>query len=146
MAILAASTTNPTSTLHQTPRDIVLRRSTQELAFRLQQAVGSVSLHVFLRTYFAASYLALSILFATKMIAFQSYLASRFVAFKTALLLHSANSKFWASPKVKRLRKRLEREFFIMLFGPLNTVLLLAFWPGWLVIGATLWAWGLWSR
>jgi hypothetical protein len=146
MALLAASTTNPTATLQQSTKDIVLRRSTLEFAYRLQQAVGSVSLHFFLRTYLAASYLALSILLATRVIALQSYLASRFLAFKAALLLSAANSKFCASPKIKRLRKKVETEFFIMLLGPLNTVFLLAFWPGWLVVGATLWGFGLWSR
>jgi hypothetical protein len=146
MAILAASTMNPAVTLKQGSKEIVLTRSTLQFAFRLQQAVGSASLHLFLRTYMAAAYAVLGILFATKIIALQSYLVSRFVAIKTAPILSSANARFWMLPKVRRFRKNLEIELFVFLFGPAIHLFLWVFWPGWLVIAATLWGLGLWAR
>jgi hypothetical protein len=147
MAILAASTAKQNIALHQHSGRIFVTEPTLKFAFQLQQAIGSLSLHLLLRTYFATSFIVLSLLFAAKTIAFQWYLASRYAALKTSLVLRSVCWAVWGSRTAKRLRKRLEREFFLLILSPGgNSLFLLLFWPGWLVIAATVWYFSIWTR
>lgn len=96
--------------------------------------LSSVSLFLFLRSYFIASHL----LFVSRVVALQSAIASKFVLFHTTLLTRRATWALWNSEPVKRLRKKLEFEFFtFVLGGGGNNLFLMMFWPGWWVLGFT---------
>jgi len=46
----------------------------------------------------------------------------------------------WDSKPVRRLRKKVEFEFFVLLLGCGNTLFLMVFWPGWIPLGCLGWA------
>jgi len=69
----------------------------------------------------------------------------------TSTLYHLAHSSRWAirrlwnTTQVKRLRKKIEFEFFTLILGAGgNNLFLVIFWPGWYIIGLAgfaLWTW-----
>ncbi|OIW32283.1 hypothetical protein CONLIGDRAFT_264640 [Coniochaeta ligniaria NRRL 30616] len=147
MVILAASTMEPNVAVRQGSKQISIAGHVLKFAFQLQQAIRSLSQYLFLRAYFTASLVVYYVLFITQIFTFQSYLASRFVALKTASTLKSMLGAVWNSRRLKRLRKRIEFEFFAMILSPSgNNVFLLVFWPGWLLIAAAVWGLSIWAR
>lgn len=147
MVILAASTMEPNVALRQGSKRISIAGHVLEFALQSQRAIRSLSQYLFLRTYFAVSFVVYYVLFITQIFTFQSYLASRFVAFKTTSTLKSMCRAVWSSRKIKRLRKQIEFEFFVLILSPSgNNLFLLVFWPGWLLIAAAIWALSLCSR
>jgi hypothetical protein len=69
----------------------------------------------------------------------------------TSTLYHLTHSSRWAihrlwnTAQVKRLRRKIEFEFFTLILGAGgNNLFLLIFWPGWYIIGLAgfaLWSW-----
>lgn len=57
-----------------------------------------------------------------------------------------AVADLWESPTLRLVRNRLFYEFAVFILGGGNAIILLLFWPGWLLVGAVLWAaWQLWG-
>ncbi|KAB5523826.1 hypothetical protein GE09DRAFT_481392 [Coniochaeta sp. 2T2.1] len=146
MAILAASTTEPKVGLHQGSNHAPITSQVLRFAFQTQQAIRSLSQYLFLGAYFAASFVVYYVVFVTQILTSQSYLASRFAAVRTASALKSAYLAVWNSGKIRRLRKRIEFEFFVLILSPSgNNLFLMVFWPGWLLIAAAVWGLSIWA-
>jgi len=146
MAILAASTTEPKVGLPHGSHRVPITSQVLGFAFQTQQAVRSLSQYLFLRAYFAVSFVVYYVVFVTQILTSQTYLASRFAAARTASTIKSTYLTIWNSRKLRRLRKRLEFEFFVLILSPSgNNLFLMVFWPGWLLIAAAVWALSIWA-
>jgi hypothetical protein len=113
-------------------------------AVQFQQLIGSAAFHLLVRTYFAATVVATVSLWASKSIAWRTFLASRILVARALFLAKRLAWTAWDGKRSRRFRKRLEFELFILLLGPGgNTVMLMLFWPGWLMLAAV--GWGVWQ-
>ena len=113
-------------------------------ALQFQQLIGSAAFHLLVRTYFAATILATVSLWASKSIAWRTFLASRVLVSRALFLAKRLAWTAWDGKRSRRFRKRLEFELFILLLGPGgNTLMLMLFWPGWLMLAAL--GWGVWQ-
>jgi hypothetical protein len=143
MALLAASRTAPTVSLSQRSEVISTIYPLVNSAVQFQHLIGCAVFHLFVRTYFAASIVATASLWASKSIAWRTFLASRVIVARALFLASRLIWTAWDCKRSRRFRKRLEFELFILLLGPGgNSLLLMLFWPGWLMLAAT--GWGVW--
>jgi hypothetical protein len=110
---------------------------------QFQQLLSTAAFHLFIRTYFAASIVATTSLWASKNIAWRSFIASRIIVARALSLTKRAAWTAWDCKRARRFRKRLEFELFVLILGPGgNALLLMLFWPGWLmlaVLGLGIW-------
>lgn len=144
MALLAASRTSPTVSLTQRSDVISALYPIVNSALQVQQIVGSVAFHLFVRTYFAATIIATASVWASKSIAWRTFLASRILAVTALSMSKRLAWALWDCQKSRQLRKRLEFELFVLLLGPGgNALFLMLFWPGWLMLGFL--GWGVWQ-
>ncbi|KAK0715975.1 hypothetical protein B0H67DRAFT_645654 [Lasiosphaeris hirsuta] len=132
MAIIAASTSGPTRpvALHHISSVNVISSLGPLLnrALQFQQLLSSATLLLFIRTVFAARLLATVLLFASRVAAFRTLLAVN--------ITKRLSWSLWDSKPSRRFRKKLEFEFFVLVLGPGgNTLFLLLFWPGWIILG-----------
>jgi hypothetical protein len=143
MALLAATRTSPSVSLSQRSDVISTLYPHVNSAVQFQQLIGSAAFHLLVRTYFAATIVATVSLWASKSIAWRVLIASRILVARTLLLTKHLAWTAWNSKQSRRFRKRLEFELFILLLGPGgNTLFLMLFWPGWLMLAFL--GWGLW--
>jgi hypothetical protein len=143
MALLAASRTAPTVSLSQRSEVISTIYPLVNSAVQFQHLIGSAVFHLFVRTYFAATIVATASLWASKSIAWRTLLASRVIVARALFLASRLIWTAWDCKRSRRFRKRLEFELFILLLGPGgNSLLLMLFWPGWLMLAAM--GWGVW--
>ncbi|KAL2133523.1 hypothetical protein VTI74DRAFT_2209 [Chaetomium olivicolor] len=144
MALLAAPRTASSKSLSQKSDVISTLYPLINTAVQFQQLVGSAAFHLFVRTYFAATILATTSLWASKGIAWRALIASRIIAARTLVLMKNLAWTAWDCKRSRRFRKRLEFELFALLLGPGgNAMLLMLFWPGWLMLA--LLGWGIWQ-
>lgn len=146
MALLAASTVEPNMALPKAPNAASLLGPTGKFAFQLQHALTSVSVFLFVRMCFAANHTLVGLVIATRFLAFRLSLALRSLTAKAAAILRWSCFTAWRSRYIKRLRKRVELELYGLAVGPGgNTLFLLLFWPGWLVLAAAVVGMSMWS-
>jgi hypothetical protein len=144
MALLAASRTAPSVSLSQRSDVISALYPLVNSALQFQLLLGSAAFHLLVRTYFAAAMVATLSLWASKSIAWRTFLASRVVAARSLFLAKRLAWTAWDCKRSRRFRKRLQFELFVLLLGPGgNTLLLMIFWPGWLMFA--LLGWGIWQ-
>ncbi|KAH8651003.1 hypothetical protein BX600DRAFT_516601 [Xylariales sp. PMI_506] len=141
MALISARTREPNvQLLGQQSAYIAALGPAIKLATICQQILSTVSAFLLIRSY----YVALNLLFVSRVIAVQSALMSKLIIWKTAVLTRWTSWLVWNSQPIKRLRKKVQFEFFaFILGGGGNNVFLLMFWPGWWVVGVilfTVWA------
>ncbi|SPQ23958.1 d8a2ed73-e8e6-451d-8739-0cd78f9153c9 [Thermothielavioides terrestris] len=142
MAPLAASRTVPSVSLSHSQRSDVISalHPLVNSALRFQQLVGSAAFHLFVRTYFAATVVAAASVWASKSAAWKLFLASRLLAARGLVVAKRLAWTAWDCRQSRRFRKRLEFELFVLLLGPGgNAVLLMIFWPGWLMLAFLGW-------
>jgi hypothetical protein len=143
MALLAATRPSPSVSLSHRSDVISTLYPLVNSAVQFQQLIGSAAFHLLVRTYFAATIVATVSLWASKSIAWRVLIASRILVARTLLLTKHLAWTAWNSKQSRRFRKRLEFELFILLLGPGgNTLFLMLFWPGWLMLAFL--GWGLW--
>lgn len=147
MAILTAATMGSNGAHRQDSKLMSVAGQVLSFASRSQQAIRSATQSLILRTYFVASFVLYYVLFVTQIFMLQSYSASRFVAVRATSAILSRCRTAWNSGRVRRLRKRIEFEFFLLILSPSgNNLFLLLFWPGWLVIAAAVGCLSIWAR
>jgi len=143
MSLLAAPTFKPNVALRQSPDVISSLGPVLNLAIWFQQILSSATLLLFIRTYLAARVIAAALIFASRVAALNTLIVSRLLAVKSGAMTMQALSVLWDSTGSKRLRKKIEYEFFLLILSPSgNLMCLMLFWPGWIILGAM--GWSLW--
>lgn len=146
MAILAAPTSKPNLAMGQRQKsEVIAFFEARQLTVRCQQVLSSVSLFLLLESYSLASIAAANLLVASSILAARSLVTLKFLAVKTAILLGQSSHAIWESRTIRQCRKKLFFEFMVLVLGPSgNGLLVLIFWPGWLVLSAAVWATWAW--
>lgn len=123
----------PTQDVFRQSSDIIAALGpAAKIGLQLHHMLSHASLYLFLRIYFLAE----QVLHASKILAVGSTMASRFLVANTALLTREALRSAWNSKSGRRLRKKLEYEFFTFVLGSGgNSLILVIFWPGWWAAG-----------
>ncbi|KAL1836358.1 hypothetical protein VTJ49DRAFT_5250 [Mycothermus thermophilus] len=112
-------------------------------ALQFQRLLSSTAFHLVIHAYYTAATLATLSAWASWSVAWHALLTTRLVAAQAWLLARRLAWAAWDSKRSRRARKRLEHEMFVLLLGPGgNTLLLMLFWPGWLMLGVL--GWGVW--
>ncbi|KAF3767239.1 hypothetical protein M406DRAFT_20117, partial [Cryphonectria parasitica EP155] len=75
------------------------------------------------------------LLFGCNVAALQTFLVTRTIAMASVTALYKAAGSVWESKAARRLRKKLEFEFFVLILGCGNGFCLMIFWPGWMLVG-----------
>ncbi|KAK5634044.1 hypothetical protein RRF57_009758 [Xylaria bambusicola] len=71
----------------------------------------------------------------------QTWQATRPMVYHAAKLFEQVIWRLWDSAQIRRLRKKIEFEFFTLILGAGgNNLCLVIFWPGWAIIGLALFA------
>ncbi|KAM0818244.1 hypothetical protein AB5N19_04053 [Seiridium cardinale] len=131
MSLISASIVDQTAVLGHYSGVIGALGPLLGYTLRCQQILSDITLFIVLRSYLIASHL----LFLTRILATQAVIISKFLLFNTGHISSRAIRSIWDSPGTRRLRKKLELEFFTFILGGGNSVCLLMFWPGWWVLG-----------
>lgn len=143
MSLLASSTTtttteNPTnSSLSIRQHSELVHRYTLELGpiFRESHKLNS-ALFVFAQQFFQLNSVALAyLLFGCNVAALHVVLAAKDFATMSMTAVSKLAWGAWNSKQSRRLRKKLEFEFFVLILGCGNGFILMVFWPGWLLVG-----------
>ncbi|KAK3991045.1 hypothetical protein QBC44DRAFT_210482, partial [Cladorrhinum sp. PSN332] len=92
-------------------------------ALDFQKLVLTTAFHLLINT-------CMAVYLVGTTVAWRTLTSSKLVAVTALQLMWMA----WDSKRSRRFRKRLEFEFFVLILGPLgNMMLLLLFWPGWVI-------------
>ncbi|KAE8448664.1 hypothetical protein EG329_009089 [Mollisiaceae sp. DMI_Dod_QoI] len=117
------------------------------LATIFQKLLSTTTLFLFFRAYFFSLMLLQQSYYLTSALLMQSYYASRFTYWISSI---AARGGYWGAKKslgmswkaLEPLRQKLFKEFMIFILGSGNGFILAIFWPGWIVVGPTVW--GVW--
>jgi hypothetical protein len=120
------------------------------LANIFQRLLSTTTLFLFFRTYLLSlallrqTYLATQILllqsyWASKILAVQGYTASRVVGKSAVWTTKKSLHMGWNNKATKALRKKLVFEFYVFLLATGNPLMLIVFWPGWIVVLGGYW-------
>lgn len=108
------------------------------LAFIFQRLLSTTTIFVLFRAYLLSGLLLRQAFYATEILLAQSYYASSLVAQQFFLASKRSLSLAWRT--TDPLRQKLFFEFMVfVLGGGGNGIILLVFWPGWLVVGPGVW-------
>jgi hypothetical protein len=140
MAILAAPTKKSAEVFAQRSEVIVPLVPALQFASHCRQLLRKALLSFVLTTYLLASALLhISYIMSVHICQAAQTVLCHSIEFSTRV-----TQAIWNSAQVKRLRKKLEFEFFTLILGGGNSLCLVIFWPGWCIlalVGVVLSAW-----
>lgn len=114
-------------------------------ALRHSNALGS-ALFVTAQQLFRINRIALTyLLFGCNIAALHTFLVTKELANMSVTALSRVAWGAWNSKQARRLRKKLEFEFFVLILGSGNGIMLMVFWPGWILVGLAYFVYLLWS-
>lgn len=146
MAILAASRREPSVSLRKRLDLIGSLGPTLDFSLRLQQLASTASLFLVLQACLLSSIVFSYLWLVCRVLSVQVFLASRLLGLMMARLAKRAAWWLWRCKAVGRLRKKLMVEFFVLVLGPSgNALVLMIFWPGWLVLAGLVWLVCIWT-
>lgn len=125
----------------------LVRRYALELgpAFRCTGAARS-ALSLYARQFFQLNRVALAyLLLGCNAVALRTLLVAKDIGFTCVVAVAGLAFSAWDSKQGRRLRKKLEFEFFVLILGCGNAFCLLLFWPGWILIGMVYMIYLIWS-
>ncbi|KAK3385298.1 hypothetical protein B0H63DRAFT_559934 [Podospora didyma] len=130
MALLTAPTTTmPRAALLRTRSAAISTtlRPPVTVALQFRHVLGLLLRHIC----FAAREFGIALFTATKVVVLNIFRVLRSSTTRSVQLTWT----LWDSKRSRRIRKKLELEFFVLILGPGgNSLLLLLFWPGWLIL------------
>ncbi|OAQ62164.1 hypothetical protein VFPPC_07173 [Pochonia chlamydosporia 170] len=134
-SLLTASRVEPGVSLN--PHSTLISRLGPVLAFaaRFQYFISTFSSFLYIHAYFVTSIAFVNALYASRFLAIQAYIATKLGAFHGLSMSARALADVWDAKTTRMLRKKLFYEFAVFILGSGNSVILLLFWPGWLVVG-----------
>ncbi|KAG6355799.1 hypothetical protein INS49_003765 [Diaporthe citri] len=144
MSLLAAATTQTASDMSYRQKPELVGKYTIELspALKLFIEAARPALLTLAEQVFRLSHALLThLIFGGNVAALQTYLIAKDLTTRSATALGEIAWSAWNSTQVRRLRKKLEFEFFVLILGCGNSLCLAVFWPGWFIIGLLYLAW-----
>lgn len=144
MSLLAAATTQTASDMSYQQESELVGKYPIELSPALKQFSEAVrpAFLAFADQFSRLSHAILThLVFGCSVAALQTYLVAKDLTTMSASALGEITWTAWNSSQVRRLRKKLEFEFFVLILGCGNSLCLAVFWPGWFVIGLLYLAW-----
>lgn len=130
------SSRRPTNDFVRQQSEIV-QRCALELgpAFQYWNAVGP-TLFDFAQQVIHINRVALAhLLLGCNVLALQALLLTKTLIAQSAIALGRLAWSAWDSKQGRRLRKKLEFEFFVLILGCGNGFACMVFWPGWMLVG-----------
>ncbi|KAG9233097.1 hypothetical protein BJ875DRAFT_58687 [Amylocarpus encephaloides] len=106
----------------------------------LPRLLSTTTLFLLLRVYILSHLILLHSYYTLAILAIQSYYAS-VVLLRQGWWLSKGGAR-WAWRGSGGLRKKLWFEFATFVLGNGNGILLIVFWPGWIVVGGVVWVGG----
>jgi len=135
--------TSSTTTENPTESSISIRQHS-ELVHRYALELGPVfresnklhsALFVFAQQFFQLNRVALAYLLSgCNVAALHAFLTVKGLATMSVTALSKLAWGAWNSKQSRRLRKKVEFEFFVLILGSGNGVILMMFWPGWILV------------
>lgn len=111
-------------------------------ALKLSNAAARSALLTLADHFFRINHALLThLVFGGSVAALQIYLTAKDLATRSASVLGEVVWTAWNSSQGRRLRKKLEFEFFVLILGCGNSLCLAVFWPGWFIIGLLYLTW-----
>lgn len=105
----------------------------------LQRLLSTTTLFVAFRAYLLSLVLLRQSFYTAQIILMQGYRTSALLANQLFLTAKQTMKLSWRATEA--FRNKLFFEFMVFILGGGNTIFLVVFWPGWLVIGGV---WGIW--
>ncbi|KAJ6443242.1 mediator complex, subunit Med1 [Purpureocillium lavendulum] len=123
------------------PHSTVVRRLSPSLilATRWQRFVATTSCSVLLHAYLTASATLAHVLHAGRFLAVWALGAAKVGALHGLLMSGKAVADAWDSQPVRSVRQKFFYEFAVFILGGGNAIILLLFWPGWLILAGAIW-------
>ena len=106
-----------------------------------RRLISTTALFVLFRAYILSALLLRHSLYTTQILLIRSYCATMLLSKQGCLATKTAMRMAWKS--MEPLGKRILFEIALFLLGGGNLLLLVIFWPGWIVIGGVLGVWRL---
>ncbi|KAI0508713.1 hypothetical protein F5B22DRAFT_389013 [Xylaria bambusicola] len=136
-AIVAVPTKIPIDISPYGSRIFTTLMSALGLASYFQQIFGRVLWSLSLQVALLAS----GVLGFSLFVSMQTCQATGLVVYHAIKLFEQAIRRLWDSAQIRRLRKKIEFEFFTLILGAGgNNLCLIVFWPGWAIIGLAIFA------
>ena len=137
---LSATKTVPTGLFSKQHEDLSALYPIIDKVRWCQQLIGLATFRLLARAYNATTTLAMACLWLSKTIVWRSFISFQNLVSRTLELIGRVSWVLWDCKQSKRLRKRLEFEFFALLLGPSgNALILTLFWPGWYILAFLCW-------
>ncbi|KXH69032.1 hypothetical protein CSAL01_07474 [Colletotrichum salicis] len=131
VALLTSSKHEPGVTIRQSSDLIAVFGPAFDIAVRFQRLVALASSLLFLYTHLLATSALTSAVIATRLFAILSLSALK----KTTMAARRSLGHVWDSKQIQKLRKKFFMEFATTILGPGgNMLIVMVFWPGWLLI------------
>jgi hypothetical protein len=106
----------------------------------LQQLLSTTTLFLLFRTYFLSLFLLQQLYHASQILLIHSIYASSIAAKNSSWASKQGIRIVWT--RSEGIRKKLFIEIMSFVLGGGNQLILVVFWPGWIVVGGG--AWGIW--
>lgn len=146
MAVLTASSNSKTTlATTQNAKPIIALLSpaftnSLYLAAILQQLVSTTTLFLLFKSYILSLFLLQQSFHISQIFFIQSLCASSILSKNAYWASKHGTRVIWRS--TEGIRKKLFKEFMIFVLGGGNQIILVVFWPGWIVVGGGVW--GVW--
>ncbi|KAI0867306.1 hypothetical protein GGS24DRAFT_322422 [Hypoxylon argillaceum] len=140
-AIIAAQTKHPATATRRESRGLAAPMSALRLTGHCRQLLSRVILSLLLQV----SILASGLLHLSQSASIQTFHATIRTAHHSIRVSKQATWALWDGPHGRRLRKKIEFEFFTLILGSGgNNLCLVIFWPGWGVLAFTAFMFSTW--
>ncbi|GJN70689.1 hypothetical protein PLIIFM63780_002721 [Purpureocillium lilacinum] len=139
ISLLTVSKVEPAVSI--SPHSTVVRRLSPSLilASHCQRVLATLSYVVCLRAYLVASVALPHASYASRFLVAWAVGAAKTGAFHVLHMSSKAVADAWESQPVRQVRQKLFYEFAVFILGGGNALILLLFWPGWLILAAAIW-------
>ena len=146
MTVLTPSP-NPSTLLSSKSRANIIKLLSPALTHSLnfaavfQRLLSTTTLFLFLRAYISTLFIFRQAFYASQLLLIQSYYASALLAMQVFPVVKLGMKR--GSKATEKFRKKLFFEFMVFVLGAGgNQILLVVFWPGWIVLSGG--AMGIW--
>lgn len=135
VSLLTASRVEPAVSL--SPHSALISRLAPAITFaaRFHYLLSWLSSFLYIQTYFITRLAAVNAFYASRFLLVQAFIATKFGAWVSLNMSAKAIADVWEARSTQMLRRKFFYEFAVFVLGSGNAMILLLFWPGWIVVG-----------